>query len=84
MERVNDTIEVEVVEEMEVKDGFFKKYAKKFGKGVLIGTATVVGTVVVTSIITAIFGGNDEDDVTLDEISDALDSLAKDSDLEVE
>ena len=57
MKTVNEAIEVEVVEEVEVKESLVKTYAKSFGKGMLIGAAVVVVAVAVS----ALFGKDEED-----------------------
>ena len=58
MKTVNEAIEVEVVEEVEVKESLVKTYAKSFGKGMLIGAAVVVVAVAVS----ALFGKDEEDE----------------------
>lgn len=62
MKTVNEAIEVEVVEEVEVKESLVKAYAKSFGKGVLLGSAAFLGTVVVTGVMSALFGKDEEDE----------------------
>ena len=62
MKTVNEAIEVEVVEEVEVKESLVKTYAKSFGKGMLIGAAAYVGTLAVSVAVSALFGKNKEDE----------------------
>ena len=62
MKTVNEAIEVEVVEEVEVKESLVKTCAKSFGKGILIGTAACLGTFVVAVAVSALMGKVEEDE----------------------
>lgn len=59
---MNKNLEV-VVTEVVKKESLVRKYAKSFGKGIVIGTLTVLGTIVVTGAATALFGKGKSDEV---------------------